>query len=73
MIFVKKSGACLITAKVQNHPGSSKNRQELVQNPKYTSEGCHNETRADMCIPCGLLFMWGVVPSFWFRVSVAAS
>jgi hypothetical protein len=29
--------------------------------------------RADMCIPGGLLFMWGVVPSFPFAVSVAAS
>jgi hypothetical protein len=23
-----------------------------------------DETRADICIPGGLLFMWGVVPSF---------
>jgi hypothetical protein len=29
--------------------------------------------RADMHIPGGLLFMWGVFPSFRFRVSVAAS
>jgi hypothetical protein len=29
--------------------------------------------RADMCIPGGLLFMWGVVPSFSFAVLVAAS
>jgi hypothetical protein len=26
-----------------------------------------------MCIPCGLLFIWVVVPSFRFRVSIAAS
>jgi hypothetical protein len=32
-----------------------------------------SETRADMCIPGGLLFMWGVVPSFQFRVSIATS
>jgi hypothetical protein len=29
--------------------------------------------RADMRIPGGLLFMWGVFPIFRFRVSVAAS
>jgi hypothetical protein len=40
---------------------------------KNTSEGCRNKTRADMCIPGCLLFMWGVFPSFRFRVSVAAS
>jgi hypothetical protein len=39
----------------------------------YTSEWCRNKTRADIFIPGGLLFMWGVVPSFRFRVSVAAS
>jgi hypothetical protein len=26
-----------------------------------------------MCTPCGILFMWGVVPSFRFAISVAAS
>jgi hypothetical protein len=50
-----------------------RNRQELAQNQKYTFEGCPNEMRDDICIPGGLLFMWGVVPSFRFRVSVAAS
>jgi hypothetical protein len=29
--------------------------------------------RADMCIPGGLLFMWGVLLSFPFTTSVAAS
>jgi hypothetical protein len=29
--------------------------------------------RADMCIIGGLLFMWGVVPSFSFAVLIAAS
>jgi hypothetical protein len=29
--------------------------------------------RDDMCIPDGLLFMWGVVPNFCFAVSVVAS
>jgi hypothetical protein len=44
-----------------------------VQNPKNHSEGLHDETRADICILGGLLFMWGVVPSFPFAVLVAAS
>jgi hypothetical protein len=29
--------------------------------------------KADMFIPGGLLFMWGVVPNFPFAVSVVAS
>jgi hypothetical protein len=29
--------------------------------------------RADKSIPGGLLFMWGVFPSFRFRVLIAAS
>jgi hypothetical protein len=44
-----------------------------VQKSKYTSEGCHNKTRDDMCILGGLQFMWSIFPSFQFRVSVAAS
>jgi hypothetical protein len=32
-----------------------------------------SKTRADICILDGLLFMWGVLPSFRSRVSVAAS
>jgi hypothetical protein len=43
-----------------------------VQNPENNSEDLHDETRADMCIQGGLLFMWGVVPSFPFAVSVVA-
>jgi hypothetical protein len=69
----KKSGGLLFSAKVQNHSGSSKNRQKFAQNSKITPKGCRNETRAHMCIPCGLIFMCGVFPSFWFHVSVAAS
>jgi hypothetical protein len=45
-------------------PRFLQNRQELAQNFKYTSEGCHNERSADMPIPGGLLFMWGVFTSF---------
>jgi hypothetical protein len=46
---------------------------ELAQNSKNTSEDRRNKKRADMRIPGGLLFMWGVFSSFRFRVSVAAS
>jgi hypothetical protein len=46
---------------------------ELAQNLKNTSEDCRNKKRADMRISDDLLFMWGVFPSFQFRVSVAAS
>jgi hypothetical protein len=41
-----------------------RNRHEIVQNWKDTSVGRHNETKANICIPSGLLFIWGVVPSF---------
>jgi hypothetical protein len=70
--FCKKSGGLLFSAKVKTSPVPTK-PQELAQNSKTTSKGCRNEMRADMCIPGGLLFMWGVFPSFRFRVSVVAS
>jgi hypothetical protein len=44
-----------------------------VENPENNFEDLRDKTRADMCIPGGLLFMWGLVPSFPFAVSVAAS
>jgi hypothetical protein len=44
-----------------------------MQNLKYIFEGYRNKTRPDICIPGGLLFMWGVFPSFRIRVLVAAS
>jgi hypothetical protein len=71
--FCKKSGGLLFSAKVQNHPGSSEIGSNLHKIQKNTSEGCRNKTRADMHILGGLLFMWGVFPSFRFHVSVAAS
>jgi hypothetical protein len=43
-----------------------------VQNLENNSEGLHDKTRADMCIQGGLLFIWGVVHSFPFAVSVVA-
>jgi hypothetical protein len=56
--FFKKSGPRLIRAKGQTHHGSNKIGRSL---------------RADMCIPDGLLFMWGFVPNFSFAVLVVAS
>jgi hypothetical protein len=56
-----------------NPPWFHRNRQELAQNQKFTSEGFRNKMRADMRILGGLLFMWDVVPNFLFRFSVAAS
>jgi hypothetical protein len=44
-----------------------------VENPENNFEDLRDKTRADVCIPGGLLFMWGLVPSFPFAVSVAAS
>jgi hypothetical protein len=61
---IQKSGACLIYRYSANPPQFERNRQELAQDPKYTSEGCRNKMRAYIHIPGGLLFMWGVVPSF---------
>jgi hypothetical protein len=37
------------------------------------SKGLCEETRTSMCIPGYLLFMWGVVLSFPFAISVAAT
>jgi hypothetical protein len=71
--FCKKLGGLLFSAKVQNHPGSSEIGWNLHKIKKNTFKGCRNKTRADMRIPGGLLFMWGVFPSFRFRVLVAAS
>jgi hypothetical protein len=69
--FYKKSGARLIRAK--GLTPVQRNRQELVQNSENNFEGLLDETRSDMCIPGGLLFMWGIVPNFPFSVLVATS
>jgi hypothetical protein len=73
MIFFKKSRSLLFSAKVQNHPGSIEIGRNLRKIQKNTYEGCRNKTRAGRRIPWYLLFMWGVFPSFQFRVWVAAS
>jgi hypothetical protein len=71
--FCKKSGCLLLSAEVQNHPGSNEIGRNLHKIQKNTSEGCRNKMRADMCILGGLVFMLGVFPNFRFRILVAAS
>jgi hypothetical protein len=61
IIFAKNQELVLLPLKCKP---TQQNRQKLAQNIKYSSEGCRNKTRADICIPGGLLFMWGVVPNF---------
>jgi hypothetical protein len=70
---IQKSGACLIYHYSANPPLFEQKRQELAQDPKCTSKGCCNKMRAYIRIPGGLLFMWGVVPSFRFHFLVATS
>jgi hypothetical protein len=62
--FCKKLGARLISAKGQTHPDSSEIGMSLCKIQKITLKVCAMKQRADICIPSGLLFMWGVVPSF---------
>jgi hypothetical protein len=63
MIFAKNQEVYFLALKCKTTQ-FQRNRQELAQNLKNTSEGCRNKTRADMRIPGGLLFMWGVFPIF---------
>jgi hypothetical protein len=72
VFFCKKSGAHLIIAKGKL-TSVQQNRQELAQNPENKFEGLRDKMRADICFPDGLLFMWGVVPSFSISVSAATS
>jgi hypothetical protein len=71
--YYKKSGGWLFSAKVQNHPSSSKIGQELAQNSEYTFEGCRNKTKDKTRILGGVLFVCGVFLRFWFCVLVDAS
>jgi hypothetical protein len=61
--FCKKLGAHLIRAKGQTHLGSNEIDMSLCKIQKITLKVC-DETRADICIIDGLLFMWRVMPSF---------
>jgi hypothetical protein len=70
--FCKKSGDLLLALKCKTTPVLAKSA-ELAQNSKKYLRRLLQKKRADMHIPGGLLFMWGVFPSFRFRVLVAAS
>jgi hypothetical protein len=61
---LQKLGARFIRAKRQTHPGSSEIGMSLCKIQKNNLEGLHDETRADICILGGILFMWNVMPSF---------
>jgi hypothetical protein len=71
--FCKKSGACIITAKVQTHPDSSEIGTSLrkIQNipPKVAS------TKQELIYVSKVVYYLcgGVVASFQFHVLVAAS
>jgi hypothetical protein len=60
----EKLGGLLFTAKVENHPGSSEIGRNLHKIQKIPLKAAATKTRADMRIPGGLLFMWGVFPTF---------
>jgi hypothetical protein len=71
--FCKKSGACLFTAKVQTRPGSNEICRSLrkIQNIPPKVSAIKQEL---ICVSQAVYyFTWGVMSSFWFRVSVVAS
>jgi hypothetical protein len=72
MIFAKNQEVYFLALKYKTTPVPA-NSAGTCTKLKKTSKGYHNKTRVDMRISGGLLFMWGVFPSFRFRVSVAAS
>jgi hypothetical protein len=61
--FCKKIGAHLIRAKGQTHPGSTEIGMSLCKNQKITLKVCVMKQEL-IYLSQGLLFMWGVVPSF---------
>jgi hypothetical protein len=71
MIFVKNQDLVLLVLKCKPTPVPAKSVGAFAKSRNY-SEGLRGEKRANMCIPGGLLYMWGVVPSFPFAVLVAA-
>jgi hypothetical protein len=69
MIFAKNQELILLELKGKLTPVPMKSVGAYAKSIKCLC----NEIRADMYILSCLLFMWGVVPSFPFAVSVAAS
>jgi hypothetical protein len=73
IIFAKKSGARLIKAKGQTHPGSSEIGRSLRKIQKINLKVCAMKQEL-ICVSQVVYYLYGgVVPSFSFAVSVAAS
>jgi hypothetical protein len=73
MIFAKKSGGLLFSAKVQNHLGSSEISRNLHKIQKIPPKAAATK-RELICVSQVVYYLCGgVFPSFQFRVSVAAS
>jgi hypothetical protein len=72
MIFVKNQELVLLELKGKLTPVPAKLVGACAKS-RNNFEGLRDETGVDMCISGGLLFMWGVVPSFPFAISVAPS
>jgi hypothetical protein len=72
MIFAKNQEVYFLALKCKTTPVPTKSAGTCAKFKKYLQRLPH-KTRADIRIPGCLLFMWGVFPSFWFRVSVGAS
>jgi hypothetical protein len=72
MIFTKNQEVYFLALKCKTTPVPAKSAGTCAKFKKYLRR-LRNKTRADMCIPECLLFMWGVFPSFRYRISVAAS
>jgi hypothetical protein len=72
IIFEQNQKLVLLPLKCKSSPVPVKSVGACAKFKIYLQR-CHNEIRADICILDSLLFMWGVLPSFRFRVSVAAS
>jgi hypothetical protein len=68
MIFTKNQEVYFLALKCKTTPVPAKSAGTCTKFKKYL-----NKKRADMCILGCLLFMWGVIPGFRYRVSVAAS
>jgi hypothetical protein len=73
MIFAKNQELILLELKGKPTSVPAKSAGACVKSRKKNFEGLREETRVDMCILYGVLFMWGIVPCFPFAVLLAAS
>jgi hypothetical protein len=64
--FCKKSGACLSTAKMQNHPGSSKINKSLRKIQNISPKGAATKQEL-ICLSQVVYYLCGVLcPAFDF-------